>query len=167
MGCSWTTHNVTWYLYPYHYLKNTEIYNWNTHLKPSRIEQQYHIIQHTILATPTFGIFMFLRISLFHLRKHQNSASLAFVRGIHRGPLNSPHKWPVTRKTLPFDDVIMMIIGPHKTTTYHLPIEKPHEIWRKVAMLYRRLIFGWARMGNNIIILPTQDILPMRHQLKH
>ena len=30
-------------------------------------------------------------------RKHQSSASLAFVRGIHRGPVNSPHKWPVTR----------------------------------------------------------------------
>ena len=33
--------------------------------------------------------------------------SLAFVRGIHRGPVNSPHKWPVTRKIFPFDDVIM------------------------------------------------------------
>ena len=31
-------------------------------------------------------------------RKHQSSASLAFVRGIHRGPVNSPHKWPITRK---------------------------------------------------------------------
>ena len=30
--------------------------------------------------------------------KHQSSASLAFVRGIHRSPVNSPHKWPVTRK---------------------------------------------------------------------
>ena len=40
-------------------------------------------------------------------RKHQGSASLAFVRGIHRGPVNSPHKWPVTRKMFPFDDVIM------------------------------------------------------------
>ena len=40
-------------------------------------------------------------------RKHQRSASLAFVRGIHRGPVNSPHKWPVTRKMFPFDDVIM------------------------------------------------------------
>ena len=30
-------------------------------------------------------------------RKHQSSASLAFVRGIHREPVNSPHKWPVTR----------------------------------------------------------------------
>ena len=40
-------------------------------------------------------------------RKHQSSMSLAFVRGIHRGPVNSPHKWPVTRKMFPFDDVIM------------------------------------------------------------
>ena len=40
-------------------------------------------------------------------RKHQSSASLAFVRGIHRRPVNSQHKWPVTRKMFPFDDVIM------------------------------------------------------------
>ena len=39
--------------------------------------------------------------------KHQSSTSLAFVWGIHRGPVNSPHKWPVTRKMFPFDDVIM------------------------------------------------------------
>ena len=40
-------------------------------------------------------------------KKIQSSASLAFVRGIHRGPVNSPHKWPVMRKMFPFDDVIM------------------------------------------------------------
>ena len=40
-------------------------------------------------------------------RKRQSSASLAFVRGIHRWPVNSPHKGPVTRKMFPFDDVIM------------------------------------------------------------
>ena len=41
-------------------------------------------------------------------REHQSSASLAFVRGIYRRPVNSPHKWPVTRKMFPFDDVIMV-----------------------------------------------------------
>ena len=41
-------------------------------------------------------------------RKHQSSASLAFLRGIHRWPVNSPHKWPVTRKMFPFDDVVMI-----------------------------------------------------------
>ena len=40
-------------------------------------------------------------------RKHQSSASLAFVWGIYRGPVNSPHKWPVTRKIFPIDDFIM------------------------------------------------------------
>ena len=47
--------------------------------------------------------------------KHQSSASLAFVQGIHRVPVNSPHKWPVTRKMFPFDDVIM---GRSNATTH-------------------------------------------------
>ena len=42
-------------------------------------------------------------------KKHQSSASLTFVWGIHRRPVNSPHKWPVTRKMSPFDDVIMAL----------------------------------------------------------
>ena len=42
-------------------------------------------------------------------RKHQSSTSLAFVRGIHRSPVNSPHKGPVTWKIFPFDHVIMYI----------------------------------------------------------
>ena len=54
-------------------------------------------------------------VSIVHLtvcsgadqRKHQSSASLAFVGGIHRLPVNSPHKGRVTRKMFPFDDVIM------------------------------------------------------------
>ena len=40
-------------------------------------------------------------------RKHQSSASMAFVRGIHRWPVNSPHKGSVMRKKFPFDDFIM------------------------------------------------------------
>ena len=43
-------------------------------------------------------------------REHQSSASLAFLWGIHRGPVNFPHKWPVTRKMSPFDDVIMLYL---------------------------------------------------------
>ena len=43
-------------------------------------------------------------------RKHQSSASLTFVWGINRWPVNSPHKWPVTRKMSPSDDVIMKFV---------------------------------------------------------
>ena len=45
-------------------------------------------------------------------RKHESSASLAFVWGIHRWPVNSPHKGPVTRKRFSFDDVIMCYYFP-------------------------------------------------------
>ena len=54
-------------------------------------------------------------------RKHQSSASLAFVRGIHRGPVNSPHKGPVTRKMFLFDDVIMVIHFSSKQFNIWLP----------------------------------------------
>ena len=42
-------------------------------------------------------------------RKHQSYASRAFVPEIHRWPVNSPHKWPVTRKMFPMDDVIIIL----------------------------------------------------------
>ena len=44
-------------------------------------------------------------------RKHESSASPAFVQGIHRGPVNFPHKRPVTRKMFPFNGVIMILLG--------------------------------------------------------
>ena len=50
-------------------------------------------------------------------RKHQSSVSLAFVRRIHREPVNSPHKWPVTRKMFPFDDAIMKLAASLFNTT--------------------------------------------------
>ena len=45
-------------------------------------------------------------------RKHQSSASLAIVREIHRWPVHSQHKGPVTWKLFLSDDVIM---SSHKT----------------------------------------------------
>ena len=40
-------------------------------------------------------------------RKHQSSASLALLRGIHRWPVNIPHKGQITRNIFTFDDVTM------------------------------------------------------------
>ena len=66
-------------------------------------------------------------------RKHQSFASLAFVRGIHRPPVNSPYKGPVTRKMFPFDDVIMkqliLLIRSDSVTT---ETEKS-QIWQKIV----------------------------------
>ena len=58
-------------------------------------------------------------------RKHQSSALLAFVRGIHRWPVNSPHKWLVTREMFPFDDVIMSFCS---VTSTHLHSRKTFEL---------------------------------------
>ena len=51
------------------------------------------------------------------LRQHQSSASLTFLRGIHRWLMNFPHKLSVTWKTFLFDDAIMCAIYgmPHVT----------------------------------------------------
>ena len=46
-------------------------------------------------------------------RKYQSSMSLAFVRGIPQGQVNSPHKWPVTRKMFLFDDVFIVLVREH------------------------------------------------------
>ena len=51
-------------------------------------------------------------------RKHRSSASLAFVWEIHRSPMNSPQKGPVTRKMFPFDDVIMQWMNHITVSTY-------------------------------------------------
>ena len=72
----------------------------------------------------TYALYCFIKV-LFH----QSSASLAFVWGIHRWPLHSPHKWPVTRKMLPFDDVIVcrfiaMISKLLQRVTFVTPSEK-------------------------------------------
>ena len=86
-------------------------------------------------------------------RKHQSSASLAFVLGIHRGPVNSPHKWPVTRKMPPFDDVIMIcqVIFSFIRCSIHLSAPRPTS----------PLPFGWhALLGqhiNNDIHYKTRD----------
>ena len=53
-------------------------------------------------------------------RKLQSSMSLTFVRGIHRPPVNSPHKGSETRKIFLFDDVIMTTLRcfAHKSIQY-------------------------------------------------
>ena len=70
-------------------------------------------------------------------RKHQRSASLAFVRRIHRRPLNSPHKLPVTQKMFPFDDVIMSHIWCQLPCYSH--IYSQSSAWKDVAWQHVRL----------------------------
>ena len=91
--------------------------------------------------------------------KHESSASLAFVRGIHRGPVNSTHKWPVTRKMFPFNDVIMMSMGfmlcynacPGSYLIYLPPLPQPHSTpnpwtnWPPCLQMTLLNAFSWIK----------------------
>ena len=54
--------------------------------------------------------------------KYQSSASLAFTWWNHRWPVDFPHKGPVTRKMIQFNDVIMLLILPAVYVKYSADI---------------------------------------------
>ena len=68
-------------------------------------------------------------------RKHQSSASLAFVMGIHRWPVNSPHNGPVTRKMFPFDDTIM-----------EMQNNTPIKLWKRQFYVFSNLMRPWSSL---------------------
>ena len=82
-------------------------------------------------------------------RQHQSSASLAFVWGIHRWAVNSPHKGPVTQEIFPFDDVIMFI----SLADYSLTLNSlPH-----VAVSFKYNIRTYVA-DNVFRLMPTENI---------
>ena len=62
--------------------------------------------------------------------------SLAFVRWIHRGPVNSPHKWPVTQKMFSSDDVIMR----------WMPLDIADDNFKLVQVIYRQEAITWVQI---------------------
>ena len=104
-------------------------------------------------------------------RKHQSSASLAFVWEIHRWPVNFPHKWPVTRKMFPFDDVFMLSKPATKDGETYLSCEiktvylkiwskaRVGEAWyRTIGLCYMGPLFSYRkyhRLGNGWINTAT------------
>ena len=83
----------------------------------------------------------------FIKEKHKSSASLAFVRGIHRGPVNSPHKWPVARKNFPFDDVIMTHSGPITTMD-----QEAHFIWSYLSIALHELFQNFICNSHEVLM---------------
>ena len=74
-------------------------------------------------------------------RKHQSSVSLAFVWGIHRWPVNSLHKGPVTQKMFPFDDVIMACSEPDGQGVQNFCLELKSENFHAVTSSMLIIIF--------------------------
>ena len=103
------------------------------------------------MASQTTGVFIVCSrvCSGADQRKYQSSASLAFVRGIHRWPVDSPHKGPVTQKMFPFDDIMCAQILPK----LFQPLHPPH--WsNRFEILHREQENNWA-MGKKL--MATRD----------
>ena len=76
-------------------------------------------------------------------RKHQSFTRMAFVRGIHQWPMNSPHRGPIMRRMVPFDDVIMCVCktGPKQHNTH-----EPDDVMTlKLYLYYWPLVCGFHR----------------------
>ena len=88
-------------------------------------------------------------------QKHQSSASLNFMRGIHRRPVNSPHKWPVTRQMFPFGDVIMSLR--HAVYTEHT------DAWVGVTMPISSVFRFFSAVSNTCWLLNITFIFHRCH----
>ena len=129
----------------------------------------FYYYNDVIMSTTTYQI---TRVSVVYSiiclcadqRKHQSSASLAFVRGIHRWPVNSSHKGPVTRKMVPFDDVIML--GSACTCSPIAVSNRLQVLPCSASAGTQRwlLMFPWIRnveMPN--LVLQTSDVIPVKN----
>ena len=92
----------------YHcYYKHYPIYHYHMH-----ISHYNDVIMSTMASQITRLTIVYSTVYSRRISKKTSKLRVAgFVRGIHRWPVNSPHKGPVTRKMIPFDDVIMGIQG--------------------------------------------------------
>ena len=86
-------------------------------------------------------------------RKHQSSASLAFVGGIHWWPMNSPHKEPLTPNMFPYDDIIMnhrrlnALLVPSeliwRVTKYYWKNHWSYKSWGVCYAIVHMLVISW------------------------
>ena len=104
--------NENWYIH------TDSLFAWNEETLETRI-----FILHRKRQTPD------------QLNDMESSASLVFVRGIHRIPVNSPHRGPVTRKMFLFEDVIMLwwvlTMGSSCIALCFITGKKSRQIWNK------------------------------------
>ena len=87
---------------------------WINHALITKLYRYNDVIISTMTSQITSPTIVYSTVySDAHQRKDQSSTSLAFVQGLHRWPVNSPHEGPVTRKKFLFNNVIMTVLKTH------------------------------------------------------
>ena len=110
------------------------------HSVAERVFYDYNDVIMSVMASQFTGVLMVYSTvcSGADKRKHQSPVSLAFVRGIHWSPVNSPLKGPVTREMLPFDDAM-----------HH---DKNHAVDRRCVLFY----YGYVPVDLAISFMKAQ-----------
>ena len=84
-------------------------------------------------------------------RKTSKLRVTGLCAGIHRGPVNSRHKWPVTRKMFPFDDVMMSICDSDRIIPeYSYPVKIPYGYAANLVARSRYYHCHWT------LLMPTE-----------
>ena len=167
----------------YYFDRNyAESHSWGTrHLSDGIFYHYSDVIMSTMASEITSFTMVYSTVySGAGEREHQSSASLAFVRGLHWWPVNSPHKGPVTRKIFPFDDVIMWricITGLEGIHSYLLAVSQlTHNVisatsYQKLKVALHSQCLGWATpaLGPEMnllayVIMVVADLLMPGHQ---
>ena len=103
-------------------------WNWTLLKLPSLAPAHYSgIIMGTIASQITSLTIVYSNVYSDADRRSKKTPKIrvtGHMRGIHRGPVNSPHKWPVTRKMFPFDDVIMF-----RAESGGIPSQRAFNVW--------------------------------------
>ena len=117
---------------------------WGIHLSYKSTNHYSSVIMSTIASQITSLAIRYWTIySGADQREHQSSSSLAFVWGIHRWPVNYPHKWPVTRKIFPFDDVIIVVLSKAHKILVHCDILFPNYDYEQLKLSILIMITVW------------------------
>ena len=103
--------------------------------------------------------------------KHQSSASLAFVGGIHRWQMNSTHIGTVTQAMFPFDDVIMssmfnnfLFLIPYKPVTIIRKQSTAKKPW-KITLIWKWVLHcaSWGPSSDRCLGIYKYSDKPDRH----
>ena len=97
-------------------------------------------------------------------RKHQSPASLAYVRGIQRSPVNFPHKGPVTRKMFPFLRHHGYIIT-YLVIMQHIEFRKLFVIYKIIRQGYITLVYSPHKGPVTRNMFPFYDAIISRRTL--
>ena len=98
-------------------------------------------------------------------RKLQSSRSLAFVTGIHRWPVHSPHKGPVTRKFVPFDDHFMICVL-FRALNKPMPVWPQHTLYRNYFVYPSQPMRDDATLQRRLLLAgPIHEMIPAPRKL--